>query len=96
MPGQVLKLDGAVTMEAAAPHLAEGRRLAAGGDLTVDFSQVFESDSAALALLLDWLKISSAAGYQLNLKAVPAGLTSLAELYGVAELLPLDGAAENS
>lgn len=93
---QVLKLEGALTMEHAAGYLAEGRRLAAGGPLVVDFSAVSESDSAALALVLDWLRTSAASGGQLRLQATPSGLSSLAELYGVAELLPQGEVVESA
>jgi phospholipid transport system transporter-binding protein len=92
---QVLKLEGALTMEHAASYLAEGSRLTAGGELVVDFSGVSEFDSAALALLLNWLRVGAGSGGRLRLRAMPAGLSSLAELYGVAELLPQGEVAES-
>jgi phospholipid transport system transporter-binding protein len=95
MQERVLRLDGALTVDSVAAHLATGRRLAAEHSLVVDFSGVTESDSGALALVLDWLRVSAAAGKQLSLNAVPDNLFSLAELYGVAELLPPRGVAES-
>lgn len=85
---KVLALTGAVTMESAAGRLAEGRALAKSGALVVDFSGVTESDSAALALLFAWQREAAAAGHAVSVAGLPAGLVSLAGLYGVSELLP--------
>ena len=90
---QVLVLEGALTMETAASRLAEGRRLASSGNLLLDLSAVTDSDSAALALIIDWVKTARAAGHGVTIQGMPAGISSLAELYGVAELLPLNEAA---
>ena len=87
----VLRLEGALTMRSAPAVLESGRRRVAEGDLVVDFSAVTEADSAALALVLDWLRAARAAGHGLVLHALPAGLTSLAALYDVDALLPLSG-----
>jgi phospholipid transport system transporter-binding protein len=80
--------EGPVTMQTAPALLEEGRRLAAAGDLTVDFAAVGAADSAALALLLAWLRASRSAGHRLALRNLPAGLLSLAALYDVDALLP--------
>jgi phospholipid transport system transporter-binding protein len=44
-------------------------------------------DSAAVAALLVWRRAAQSAGLSLHIASVPAGLQSLADLYGVAELL---------
>ncbi len=80
-------------MANAARCRAEGRAAAQEGDLVVDFSQVDEADSAALALLFDLQRVAAAAGHELRVEGLPAGLQSLADLYGVADLLPRDEAA---
>ncbi|ATE58685.1 STAS domain-containing protein [Thauera sinica] len=90
--GNVLRLEGALTMRTVAEMLESGRRRASEGDLVVDFAAVTEADSAALALLLDWLRAARAAGHELAVRALPAGLASLAALYGVDALLPPSGA----
>ncbi|MDX5364073.1 MAG: STAS domain-containing protein [Pseudazoarcus pumilus] len=83
----VLKPTGALTMDSAAGHLRSGREMVASGDVLVDLSAISGFDSAALALLLDWMRESAARGGRLTLAAVPPGLASLAQLYGVDELL---------
>lgn len=85
-----LRFDGALTMWSAARRLAEGRRMLRDGDLVVDFGAVGEADSAALAVLLDLCRAARAADHALTIRALPAGLRSLAELYGVSALLPLE------
>lgn len=90
--GDVLRLDGALTMLTAPAMLEVGRRRAAEADLVVDLSAVTEADSAALALLLDWARTARAAGHGLSFQALPVGLASLAALYDVDTLLPLSGA----
>ncbi|THF61716.1 STAS domain-containing protein [Pseudothauera rhizosphaerae] len=88
--GEVLRLEGPLTMATVAPLLEEGCRAAAAADRVVDLSAVTVADSAALALLFAWLRSARANGRRLVLRGVPAGLQSLAVLYGVDGLLPLD------
>jgi len=85
--GEVLRPEGSITMATARSFVEAGRARAAAGDLVVDLSAVTEVDSAALALLFDWLRISRAAGRRMTVRSMPATLTSLADLYGVDELL---------
>lgn len=56
---------------------------------TVDFTAVQEADSSALAVILGWLRTAEERGMQLAFANVPAGLRSLAELYDLADLIPL-------
>ncbi|MCK6407963.1 STAS domain-containing protein [Thauera sp.] len=78
---------GALTMSSAPTLRAEGQRLARAGDLVVDLAAATAADSAALALLLDWMRCARAAGHALVVRNLPAGLASLAALYDVDELL---------
>lgn len=61
--------------------------------LTIDLGQVQESDSTALSLLLEWQRGAKARGWQVRYVGLPANLRSLAEVYGVLELLSLTDAA---
>ncbi|MBV2264542.1 MAG: STAS domain-containing protein [Thauera sp.] len=84
---------GALTMQSAPALLAEGQQRARAGDLVVDLAAVSAADSAALALILDWMRCARAAGHTLVLRNPPAGLSSLAALYDIDALLPLERAA---
>nr|MBL8456214.1 STAS domain-containing protein [Zoogloeaceae bacterium] len=88
--GDVFRPQGRLTMASAAPVLAEGRARARAGDLRVDLSALTEADSAALALLFDWMRCARSHGHRLAVTGLPASLASLAELYGVRELVPTD------
>lgn len=57
--------------------------------LTIDLGQVQESDSTALSLLLEWQRGAKVRGWQVRYANLPDNLRSLAEVYGVLELLSL-------
>ena len=57
-----MMVSGPVTLANVAGLLEEGRRHLAEGVRTVDFGEVTEMDSAALALCLAWLRDARAAG----------------------------------
>ncbi len=85
--GDSLILEGGVTLDtvpgligAAEEHLRQGARV-------VDFRNVTEVDSAAVALAIEWLRKASESGTGLRLANLPAAMQNLAKLYGVSELL---------
>lgn len=55
---------------------------------TVDLSSVTEVDSSALAVMLGWLRFAQARNFQIHFSGVPANIRSLADLYGLTEVLP--------
>lgn len=61
--------------------------------LTIDLGQVQESDSTALSLMLEWQRGAKARGWTVRYANLPSNLRSLAEVYGVLELLSLREAA---
>ncbi|MFZ2268554.1 MAG: STAS domain-containing protein [Azonexus sp.] len=69
--------------------LDAGRAVLQPGEQIIDFSEVSEADSSAIAVMLGWLRGAAASQSSLKFAHVPAGVRSLAELYGVTELLPL-------
>lgn len=86
--GGRMVVSGAVTLANVAQLLAEGTAQIEGGVESVDLAQVDELDSSALALLLAWLREARQRRRALAFANLPAGLTAIARLYGVAELLP--------
>lgn len=80
-----------ITNANAGEILAEGAAAIASGDFAFDLAAVAEVDSAAVALLLEWQRQAVARGSRLRLTGVPADISSLAKLYGVAVLLDLEG-----
>jgi phospholipid transport system transporter-binding protein len=82
-------VSGPVTLANVAGLLEEGRRHLAGGARRVDFGEVTEMDSAALALCLALLRDAKAAGGAITFANLPDSLQTIARLYGVHGLLPL-------
>lgn len=60
------------------------------GAITVDLKGVVRSDSAGLALLVEWLRESEMAGNTINFVNVPAQLLSIARVCGLQDILSLN------
>lgn len=76
-------------METVAGVFNTGLQPDGNGSLVVDLGNVEAVDSAAVSLLLSWLRRAQVNSVAISFSNVPANLLSLARLYGVAELLPL-------
>ena len=83
-----LVVSGALTLATVAADLGAGMVAIAEGARSVDLAEVGELDSSALALLLALAREAQRLGRELAFSNLPQGLTSIARLYGVAELLP--------
>ena len=59
------------------------------GEQVFDFSRVAVADSSAVAVMLGWLRAADQSRSTLTFAEIPPGVRSLAELYGVTDLLPL-------
>ena len=68
--------------------LVQGLRSEAGPTVVVDAGALGRFDSSALAVLLEFRRESQTMGKAVNIRSMPAPLHNLAELYGIAELLP--------
>jgi len=69
--------------------LEQGRARIVSGEQVFDLSAVSDADSSAVAVMLGWLRHAALTGTVIRFVGVPAGVLSLAELYGVSDLLPL-------
>lgn len=92
--GGRLQVSGDVTMATVSALFTEGLHLNRNGEavsaFVVDFSQLGTVDSSAVSLMLAWLREAQRNNTQLKFANVPDNLFSLANLYGVAELLNLN------
>ena len=86
--GERLVVSGPLTLATVAKALREGSDAIAMGAHEIDLGEVGELDSSALALLLAWLREAKRRDRNLSFTRLPEGLTTIASLYGVAELLP--------
>ena len=87
--GDRIEVDGAMTLASAAVLLSEGNALIAGGLSVIDLSAVSDIDSSGLSVVFGWLRAARAAGKSIRISNPPKDFVSLAEVYGVADLLPL-------
>ena len=84
-----IRLSGHLTMLNTPKIYTQGlQALSAGDDWQVDCAQLASVDSSAVALLLAWLRAAQAKNCQLSVTGLPNSLLSLANLYGVEEMLP--------
>ena len=88
-PG-TLSAQGALTFASARRASELGAATlahAAPGKLEIDCRGITASDSAGLAVLLEWLSVTKRAGRSLRYAQLPRGLTALARISEVEELL---------
>jgi phospholipid transport system transporter-binding protein len=86
--GDRMIVSGVLTLASVAAALREGNAAIGEGVRIVDLGEVGELDSSALALLLAWLREARRQNHGLSFTNLPQGLTTIARLYGVADLLP--------
>jgi phospholipid transport system transporter-binding protein len=94
--GERLKVHGSVTIATVPTLFEEGLRYLSSEDLLVDFSQTEAVDSAAISLLLGWARAAQRGQHDLRVAGLPENLLSLARLYGVADMLPMQSATSTS
>jgi phospholipid transport system transporter-binding protein len=89
--GERAAVTGALEFGTVGALLPQGSEaIAAGAAGFIDLKGVTGSDSAGLALLLEWLSVARAAKRSLRYENMPAQLQQLARLSEVEELLLWD------
>ena len=78
---------GSLTMDCVATVLAASAELPLPATGVIDLARVEAVDSAGVALLLAWQRRGAAEAKPLTFAHIPPSLASLAQLYGVEELL---------
>lgn len=95
--GNRLTVRAPMTIANARALVEQGGALATAvsdaDELLVDLGEVREADSAALAILFAWQREQQARGGSLRVENAPAGVLSLAAMYGVADLIALNTSA---
>lgn len=87
----MLRLPQTLLHDTATATLAEmlaAVRVEPSAGIAVDASALQRFDSTALAVLLELRRAALQAGKTLALQGMPQRLRDLADLYGIAELLP--------
>ncbi len=90
--GGRLLVSGPVTLEYAMKLREESEQYFNGSHLLIDFSEVRQIDSAAVSLMLEWSRKARATGSEVRFTNLGDSITSLTDLYGVEDLIPVDTA----
>jgi len=81
-------IRGDLTFETIAAVLAASQSLfAAHQHIEIDMSEVAQADSAAVALLLEWLSWARGFDRQIQYQNIPQQILAIAQISGIAELL---------
>jgi phospholipid transport system transporter-binding protein len=84
-----LRVDAPMVMANATALLAAGCAALQPGEQIFDLSCVAEADSSAVAVMLGWVREAPLSRSTVRFARIPEGVRSLADLYGVTDLLPL-------
>ncbi len=87
--GDRLIVRGAITLAEVTRWREAGMNAIDRDGLTIDLAGVGEADSSALSLLLEWQRAAKARGFRLCYSGLPENLRSLAQVYGILDLLAL-------
>jgi phospholipid transport system transporter-binding protein len=69
--------------------LAAGKAAVAQSVTSFDLAKVEDVDSSGLATVFGWMREAQAQGKTIRIVNPPKNLVSLADVYGVGDLLPL-------
>lgn len=87
--GDRMRVSGPVTLATVTSLLDPGFEQIRDGVRIVDLAEVAELDSSLVAAVLAWLREAQRAGRRLELANPPQGFSTLAQLYGIGDLVPL-------
>jgi phospholipid transport system transporter-binding protein len=87
-----LYISGPITLENVMTLREQSEQYFDRSKLLFDFSEVSEIDSAAVSLMLEWSRKAHATGCEVHFANLGESITSLTDLYGVEDLIPLEAA----
>ncbi|MDF3034846.1 MAG: anti-anti-sigma factor [Paucimonas sp.] len=79
--------EASLTIDNVAAAVVAGTAAVADGQSVIDLSRLKTVDSSAVVAMLSWQRAAKESGGSLTFANVPHNLHSLAQLYGVDELL---------
>lgn len=88
-PGDIIAVSGRVDVDSVVGYRSAGMRLMEEMDtITVDLADSESEGSAAIALLIAWLREADTAGKELTFVGAPPNLIAIADACGVKDILP--------
>lgn len=85
--GNRWEVSGDVLISTVTQVLAASNALPITGIAEIDFAKVTDIDTSAISLILEWKRRAHKENQQIKFVNLPADLTSLTHVYGVAELI---------
>lgn len=87
--GDVVRVEGPLTLQTVTAALHQSRSVfpESGSPLVIDLSGVEESDSAALALLLEWLRQGRRGKREVRYRNLPQRLLQLARISDLEKII---------
>ncbi|MBD3619828.1 MAG: STAS domain-containing protein [Chromatiales bacterium] len=83
------RLIGSLTVESVPALLAASTGMLGAGQAEIDCAGIEHADSAAVALMLEWLRQAEAAGGQVVFRDMPERLRAIVALSDLDEVIPL-------
>ena len=80
-------VNGDVIIGSVALILESSKSLSIAQKTTIDFANVTDIDTSTISLILEWKRRAQKENKPLKFVNLPANLTTLTQLYGVAELI---------
>ena len=82
-------VSGDMLMDNANLILNQSASFKMNGEIKIDFTDVTNVDTSALSLILEWQRRAAQSKSVVKFANLPASLTSLANLYGVEDFIPV-------
>lgn len=87
----VIKVEGELTFATVNNVSIEAQQLLESAPtFTIDLTAVTRSDSAGLALLIDWMRMANTSNKHIVFHNIPAQMLAIANASGLDALLPID------
>ncbi len=84
------RISGDLTLETVTNVMAQAAPLFSdAAEITVDLGDVNHSDSAGLAILIEWMRVAAAANKAIVFQHIPKQMMAIAETTGLDAILPL-------
>jgi phospholipid transport system transporter-binding protein len=81
------EITGDVLIGTVSQLLATSKTLSLSNNTVIDFAKVEDIDTSTISLILEWKRRAQLENQSVTYVNLPANLTSLTQLYGVAELI---------
>ncbi len=85
-----ITVQGSLTIDNVVEVTLRGLELFDQPRRVIDLEKINEVDSTVISMMLEWLRLAHKKGCQLQFVNLPQNLKSLIQLYGIADLIPID------